>query len=324
MPPKRRNLPSLSALATFEIAAKHLSFTLAAAELHITQGAISQQIRGLEKTLGTPLFNRLHNTLALTPSGEQLLQSVIRGLDDISHAVELIAHPATDAPVITCAGTHAAIACWLQPYIDRFRVQHPTLRCVLLVSDEDDTLRNFDEVDISILCGNERCDVGEQLFYLFPECVEPVCSPAYLREHGALDAPQSLSSARLLALHRKHWASDAIGWRPLTWEDWFRANDVALPPPPATLVSNHYPLLLQAALNGDGVLLGWQHLVEAQVAAGRLCRPFARPLCVERGYYLKQNAHSADKPGVRSFIDFVLSDLRDSGLTAPAPTIAAG
>ncbi len=308
MLPKRRYLPSLGSFATFEVAAKHLSFTMAGAELNVTQAAISQQIRGLEKALGVTLFVRKHNSLELTREGEGLLKAVSRGLDDLCNGIDTILAPPAVA-VITCSGTNGAVACWLKPYVDRFRADHPDVRFVLLASDEDDALRNFDEVDVSVICGNERCDVGERLYYLFPETVEPMCSPDYLRKHGPFDDPKSLEHAHLLALHRTHWSADAIGWHALTWEDWFRAMDIAVSPLLPSLVSNNYPLLLDAAVNGDGVILGWHHLVKAQLEAGRLCRLFDKPLQVNRGYYLKLNAASRDKPYVLQFIDFLLSNV---------------
>ncbi|WP_404405185.1 LysR substrate-binding domain-containing protein [Pelagibacterium halotolerans] len=308
MLPKRRYLPSLGSFATFEVAAKHLSFTMAGTELNVTQAAISQQIRGLEKALGTTLFVRKHNSLELTPAGESLLRAVSRGLDNICDGIDAIVSP-PDVAVITCSGTNAAVACWLQPFVEQFRAHNPDVRFVMLASDEDDALRNFDEVDVSIICGNERCDVGERLYYLFPETVEPMCSPQYLKTHGPFDGPNSLERADLLELHRTHWSANAIGWHPVTWEDWCRATGVAISLPVPSLVTNNYPLLLDAAVNGGGVILGWHHLVNTHLSAGRLCRLFDAPLQVDRGYYLKLNAASLERPLVRQFIDFVLSGL---------------
>ncbi|ASM75058.1 MULTISPECIES: LysR family transcriptional regulator [Roseobacteraceae] len=308
MLPKRRYLPSLGSFATFEVAAKHLSFTTAATELNVTQAAISQQIRGFEKALGVTLFTRKHNSLELTPAGESLLRSVSQGLDNICDGIGAILSP-PDVAVITCSGTNASVAGWLKPFVNQFRADNPDVNFALLASDEDDALRNFDEVDISVICGNERCEVGERLYYLFPETVEPMCSPAYLKEHGPLDDPGSLAQARLLDLHRTHWTANAIGWHPVTWDDWCRATNVSVSLSVPYLVSNNYPLLLDAAVAGEGVILGWHHLVKSQLDAGRLCRLFDKPLQVDRGYYLKQNAASLDKPHVLQFIDFILSRL---------------
>lgn len=305
---KRRYLPSLGTFATFEVAAKHLSFTLAGEELHVTQAAISQQIRGLEKALETRLFHRKHNGLELTPAGESLLRSVSRGLDHICDGVDALGSPQAGA-AIACSGTHAAVSRWLKPYADRFRAANPEARFVLLASDEDDALRNFDDVDVSVICGNERCDVGDRLYYLFPEVVEPLCSPDYHRRAGPFDGPGSLAGADLLELHRKHWSDDAIGWRPFTWENWFEAKGLPAPPIAPSLVSNSYGLLMDAAVSGEGVILGWHHLVKDDVEAGRLRPLFDDPLRVGREYYLKLNTASLDKPHVREFVDFILGDL---------------
>ncbi|ACL58145.1 LysR substrate-binding domain-containing protein [Methylobacterium nodulans] len=308
---KRRYLPSLGSFAAFEVAAKHLSFTLAGNELNVTQAAISQQIRGLEKSLGATLFVRKHNSLELTSNGQQLLSAVSDGLDIICHAINGL-NASSGPPVITCSGTLAAIACWLKPFVDRFRSERSDVRFVLLASDEDDTLRNFDEVDLSFIFGNERCEVGECLYYLFPEVVQPVCSPAYLERHGPFPDAQSLGRADLLELHRKHWTAEAIGWHPITWASWFHANGLDMPHFSPIMTSNNYPLLLNAAVKGEGVVLGWRHLVRSLVDEGALCVLFDAPLRVDRGYYLKVNRASLDKPHVQEFIDFVLMNLADS------------
>lgn len=305
---KRRHLPPLGALATFEVAAKHLSFTLAGNELNVTQAAISQQIRGLEKALGTALFVRKHNRLALTSSGEAILSAVSGGLDLICDALNTFNNPA-EVPVITCSGTNAASTYWLKPYMDRFCALHPDVRFVLLASDEDDTLRNFDEVDVSFICGNERCDVGETLHYLFPEVVEPVCSPDYLHRHGPFPSPAAVADAELLTLHQKHWSSEAIGWFPITWNDWFSANRVEGPERLPRMVSNSYPILIEAAVAGQGFVLGWHHIVKSLVAEGRLVMPFNLPLRVDRGNYLKVNKASLGKPLVQEFLKFILGDV---------------
>jgi DNA-binding transcriptional LysR family regulator len=308
MPTKRRYLPSLGSFATFEVAAKHLSFTLASNELHVTQAAISQQVRGLEKALGVTLFARKHNSLELTSDGMRLLSAVSRGLDTICDAIEEFQQPANTA-IITCSGTNAAVSCWFKPYVDRFQTSRKDVKFVLLASDEDDTLRNFDEVDISFICGNERCEVGELLYFLFPEIVDPVCNPTYLERHGPYPDPGSLRDADLLELHRKHWASEAIGWLPITWDDWFRSRGIELVTKPPAMISNNYSLLVESAVAGEGIVLGWRHLVRSHVQEGKLCRIFDEPFCVDRGNYLKVNKASLDKPYVQEFVDFILGDL---------------
>lgn len=304
---KRRYLPSLGSFATFETAAKHLSFTLASSELNVTQAAVSQQIRGLEKALGVALFVRKRNGVELTVEGQHLLLAVTSSLNAICDVISEFEEP-EDTVVITCSGTNAAIAYWFKPLVARFCATHPGLKFVLLASDEDDTLRNFDEVDISLICGNERTEVGELLYYLFPEVVEPICSPDYLRRRGPFSDPASLAEADLLELHRKHWASEAIGWFPITWSDWFHASGFEPPTQIPSLVSNNYMLLIEAAIAGEGVILGWRHLIRSQVATGKLSVLFNTPLRVDRGNYLKVNKASLERPYIQEFIDFIIGD----------------
>jgi DNA-binding transcriptional LysR family regulator len=305
-PVRRRHLPSLGAMATFEVAAKHLSFTLAAKELNITQGAVSQQIRLLEKALGVGLFVRKHNALDLTPAGADLFVAVAAGLDTISAGVGLM-QPATQPETVTISATNGMAAYWLKPLIDSFRADHPTVGFVILASDEDDTMRNYAGVDLSLLCGNERCEVGEELHFLFPEAAQPVCAPAYFAAHGPFPDAQSLNGANLLHLHERHWSADAIGWQPLGWEQWFRAQGGRWNRGPASLSTNKVAILIEAALAGEGVMLGWRHMVTRYLADGRLVLAHPAVITAGRGNFLRCHAAARQRPAVARFVDHLLT-----------------
>jgi DNA-binding transcriptional LysR family regulator len=307
-PVRRRHLPSLGALATFEVAAKHLSFTLAARELNITQGAVSQQIRLLEKALEVELFTRKHNALDLTRAGADLFAAVGAGLDTISAGVGLL-HPDTAPQTVTISATDAMAAYWLKPLIDSFRAAHPAVGFVVLASDEDDTLRNYSGVDLSLLCGNERCEVGEVLHYLFPEVAQPVCSPAYLADHGPFPDADSLNRANLLHLHERHWSANAIGWQPLGWEEWFRAQGSRWAKDTASLTTNKVVLLIEAAIAGEGVMLGWHHMIRAHLADGRLIYAHPATLSAGRGNFLKCQTAALERPAVARFVEHLLASL---------------
>lgn len=313
MPPiKRRYLPSLGSFATFEVAAKHLSFTLAARELNVTQGAISQQVRLLERALGVELFLRKHNALELTPEGISLYAAVSDGLDTISAAVSVLA--GEDGPeTITISATDGMASFWLKPLIDSFRQSHPEIGFVVLASDADDTLRNYSEVDLSILCGNERCEVGEELHFLFPEVAQPVCTPAFLEAHGPFDDAASLNRVNLLHLHDRHWSAEAIGWQPLGWKEWFRAQGATWAGAPFSLSTNKVNLLMAATLAGEGVMLGWQHMVRAPIRDGRLVLAHPGPLTIGRGNFLNCRQKSLKRPGVAAFVDHMLASLKQQG-----------
>ena len=310
MPPiKRRYLPSLGSFATFEVAAKHLSFTLAARELNVTQGAISQQVRLLERALGVDLFLRKHNALELTPEGISLYAAVSDGLDRISAGVSVIA--GDDGPeTITVSATDGMASFWLKPLIDSFRDSHPDIGFVVLASDADDTLRNYSEVDLSILCGNERCEVGEELHFLFPEVAQPVCTPDFLEAHGPFDDADSLNLVNLLHLHDRHWSADAIGWQPLGWKEWFQAQGATWAGRPFSLSTNKVNLLMAATLAGEGVMLGWQHMIRAPLRQGRLVLAHPGQLTIGRGNFLNCRQKSLRRPGVAAFVDHMLASLK--------------
>ncbi|MBT9246052.1 LysR family transcriptional regulator (plasmid) [Gemmobacter fulvus] len=308
-PVRRRHLPSLGALATFEVAAKHLSFTLAAKELNITQGAVSQQIRLLEKALEVDLFIRKHNALELTAAGRNLFGAVAAGLDAISAGLGML-QPETQPETVTISATNGMAAYWLKPLINRFRADHPTVGFVILASDEDDTMRNYSGVDLSLLCGNERSEVGEELHYLFPEVAQPVCAPAYLASHGPFEEAASLNHANLLHLHERHWSADAIGWQPLGWEEWFRAQGTRWERGPSSLSSNKVALLIEAALAGEGVMLGWQHMVNAHLADGRLVLAHPAQITAGRGNFVRCQTAALQRPAVARFVEHLLQSLK--------------
>jgi len=310
MPPiiRRRHLPSLGSFATFEVAAKHLSFTLAARELHVTQGAVSQQIRLLETALETPLFIRKHNALELTEAGKALQDSVTAGLDTITAGVAAIS--SGDEPqVVTISATDGMARFWLAPLIRSFRDEHPDVGFVVLASDADDTLRNYAQVDVAILCGNERCEVGEELHFLFPEVAQPVCSPDYLKAYGPFSSAESLNDANLLHLHDSHWSADAIGWQPLGWAEWFRAQGAAWAKAPSSLTTNKVGLLMEAALAGEGVMLGWHHMLGRHLADGSLVFAHPATITVGRGNFLNYRKGALRRPAVSRFVTHLLDSL---------------
>lgn len=307
---RRRHLPSLGALATFEVAAKHLSFTLAARELNITQGAVSQQMRLLERALEVPLFVRKHNALELTRAGSDLFGAVAAGLDTISAGVGLL-QPDTLPQTVTISATDGMSAYWLKPLIDSFRLMHPTVGFVILASDEDDTLRNYSGVDLALLCGNERCEVGEVLHFLFPEVATPVCSPACLAAQGPFPDAESLNRANLLHLHERHWSADAIGWQPMGWEEWFRAQGARWAKEASSLSTNKVALLIEAAVAGEGVMLGWEHMIRRHIADGTLVCAHPAPLTAGRGNFLKCQSAALERPAVARFVEHLLGSLGD-------------
>lgn len=311
MPPfKRRHMPSLGAFATFEVAAKHLSFTLAGKELNVTQGAISQQIRQLESALDTQLFLRKHNALELTDAGRLLLGSVTQGLDTISASVQAITG-AEDAQQVTISATDAMARYWLAPRIRAFRERYPEVGFTVLASDSDDTFRNYARTDMSLLCGNERSQAGEEMHFLFAEIAQPVCTPEFLERHGPFRTPEQLNSVNLLHLHDSHWSAEAIGWHPLGWAEWFKAQGAQIQQASSSLSSNKVSLLLEACLTGEGVMLGFPHLIEQHLNNGKLVTAHEGTVSAGRGNFLICRPSSLQRPEVALFRNALLEGMTD-------------
>ena len=277
-----RRMPSMTALVAFEAAGRHRNFSRAAEELHVSQAAVSRQIRKLEERLGLTLFERLHRSVALTAAGERLLQAVEFGFDHIADAVTQVRQVQEERHVAVAANNAVAFY-WLRPRVTAFQQEHPEIRLAILAQDADPAL-DGEEVDIAIRYGGGQWPDAESLI-LFEEALFPVCSPDYAREHR-FQGPQDLLDAALLYM-------DPQGPEWVTWSEWLRARGVSpddrLPP---GVTFNSYPVLLQAAVEGQGVALGTDHLVDHLLEDGTLVRPLDDDYRTGRGYYLALPAGS--------------------------------
>lgn len=253
-------LPPLQTLRAFEAAARLASFTRAADELALTQGAISRQIRHLEQRLGVSLFVRGDRGVRMTPAGARYEVAVRDALERVAGATAEIAG-AVEHGAITVGATSAIASLWLMPRLTGFRQLEPDLDIRVLASDRDSE-RASEEVDLVIEYAR-RPLTGEGVRRLFEGEIFPVCSPEYLRGRAAPGAPSDLPGETLLALDDDH--PDWMGW-----SEWLSELGVAGGPVRRPVRINNYPALLQAAVAGQGIALGWRHLVDDYLAAGSL------------------------------------------------------
>lgn len=271
----RRRLPPLSSLLAFEAAGRHGNFTAAGRELNVTQAAISRQIQVLEGFLGLPVFLRRHRAVRLTPEGERLHQAVTMSLEHIARlAGDLRQSAARQA--ITLGATIGFATFWLMPLLNRFRAEEPGLDLRLMASDSVIDLE-ADGVDLAVRYGSGHWPPLEAS-HLFGDEIFPVCSPDFRQAHPVA-AAADLTGLPLLAL-------EAVDPSWMTWETWLKAAGVAAPPAPRRLVYNNYPLLVQAAVDGQGVALGWRHFVDPLLAEGRLVRLLDLSVVTDFGFYL--------------------------------------
>lgn len=297
----KKRLPSPNAVLTFEAAARHLSFTRASVELFVSQAAVSRQIRRLEERLGTELFRRKHRALELTEDGSRLYNAVTLGLGHIANAMDEIVGSGHEQ--IQIATTVAFATYWFAPRLSRFRASYPGADVRVLASDRDQD-QLTDAVDLALICGH-RDVPGWTMTRLFPEVVFPVCSPAYVESHP-VSGPRDLPEHTLLHLDRQHW--DDVGWTPVDWTLWLGKFGIEYEPPHPIITFNNYPMLVDAALNGEGIALGWRHLSERHLAKGWLVRPIDEEWDFERSYYLAFHQRTAPSPELLALHDWLLNE----------------
>ncbi|MFS8047581.1 transcriptional regulator GcvA [Rhizobium sp. BR 314] len=288
-----RRLPPLGALRAFEAGARHMSFTGAAAELCVTQAAISHQVRQLEEWLGVRLFERRGHTLQLTTKGAAYLPELTDALDRMSAAtMRLREHE--DGPLrITVLPSFAS--CWLVPRLGRFRSRYPEID-LRLTSSAD--LWNFmdDSFDIGIRSGLGRWH-GLRSELIARETLSPVCSPAMVTGSPPLREPSDLRHARLLHDTPKDG-----------WSRWLEHAGVTGVDAGAGLTFNDAGLMLQAAVNGEGVALGRLVLAADWLAKGRLVRPFEIALPNDYSYWLVYPRLALERPDVVAFRTWLLAE----------------
>lgn len=272
----KHRLPPLDPLIAFEAAARLLSFTRAGEELHLSQAAISQQIRSLEESLQVKLFTRSHRAVQLTNEGREYQHTVSTVLKQLAGATMDIRNVEfAQQLVIGCDESFAAR--WLGPRFDTLRRLLPDVALRIVASDDYGESLGA-EVQVAVLHGDGHWP-GFEAFRLFDEEVFPVCSPDYDHAGAGDDWVGWLLQAQLIDLADSHW-----NW--MNWRLWLGGNDIDEPLGHRRLQINSYPLLIEAACQGQGVALGWRHLVDDLVAQGRLLRPVERSLVTEFGYYL--------------------------------------
>lgn len=248
----KRRLPNLNALSCFEAAGRHLSFTRAADELCVTQGAVSRQIRELEIALGVALFRRGHRSVEMTDDGKRYHHAVTVALEHLADATgDVVARPAERQ--VTVAATAAIAMYWLMPRLPGLGARFPDIAVKVLASDMDLSALE-DGFEIGIQFGHGRWP-GLESIVLGPGEIVPVCSPRFLAGRPPFQRPEELLDQPLLQLD-----DERMDW--VGWPAWFRAAGIKPPYPAPALRVNNYTLLNKAAFEGHGVALGMKHLVD--------------------------------------------------------------
>jgi LysR family transcriptional regulator, glycine cleavage system transcriptional activator len=293
-------LPSLNGLRAFEAAARHLSFTNAAAELNVTQTAISHQIRRLEQELGIRLFVRQNRSLVLTPEARDYLPGVRAAFNDLRLATDRLLRKDNDH-VLTVSTLASLAAKWLLPRLSAFQEAHPGIDVRITTSS---TLVDFKggDVDTAIRYGRGRWP-GLRADWLTADELFPVCSPALLGGNRPLKCPEDLAHYTLL--HSSGGYDD-------DWRLWLTA--AGLPTNISEQPGLTFDLILmtvQAAIDGIGVAMGRTSYVEADIAKGRLVVPFKITLPADAGFYLVSPEARADSPKLAAFRQWLAASVQN-------------
>lgn len=293
-------LPPLNALRAFESAGRQLSFSQAAAELHVTPGAISQQIRILEDFLETRLFKRMNRSIVLTDAGQLFLPLISGGFAQFSEAMAIVREMRSDGP-LTITSAPSFVSKWLIPRLQKFKAEHPDIDVRI---DTSDRLVDFlhEDIDVGIRFGNGEYPELETV-YLFSFDLIPVCSPGLLARGGGLDCVSDLKNYTLL--HSNYDELDP-GWP--DWAMWLKvvgADDVDAS---HGIYFNQSDLLFQAAMEGQGVALLANVMAEPEIKAGRLLQPFTTRLPVKMNYHLVTSPQKARIDKVVAFREWILAE----------------
>ena len=272
----RFKLPPANGLVVFEAAARHLNFTHAARELRVTQAAVSRQIHGLEDHLGVALFRRLPRALQLTPAGRRLQAAVTMGLEHVANTAVDLRRARADGD-LTVATSVTFASYWLMSRVAQFRVAHPEVELRLVAAAPVADLATA-RIDLAVRYGRGTWPNVEAVHLLDNE-VFPICAPDYFDGRPAPAAPGDLLDETLLHLvqHDRNW---------VTWGKWLEAVGVDQKPSQRGLEFDNYLLLIQAALDGQGIALGGGRLAGDFLARGALVRPIETTMKSEQSFYL--------------------------------------
>ena len=285
-----RRLP-LTALRSFEATARHLSMKDAAAELGVTAGAVSQQIRSIEEHIKVDLFIRSHRQLALTGDGSSLYRTLRRNFAEIERALDEITAALPSAKIRLRIPPSLTIR-WLVPRLASFYGQYPGFDVEFASGVAVDGLPD-DDVDFACRVGKGEWE-GLESIMLFRDAFVPVCSPAMGRKVAGLS--DALAYPWLHSMMRM----DA-------WSIWLKASGAGDVVAKTELRFANAALACQAAQEGVGIAMAQHAYVTADLRAGSLVVPFGQPVQTQMGYFLVCSSHNAQIPKNRVFVEWLKS-----------------
>jgi len=294
-----RRIAPLNPLRAFESAARHLSFTQAADELCVTQGAVSRSVKALEDYFGEPLFERCHNGLLLSEKSDMLAHRLTDIFDRLSEATAEF-HGRTRVPVLTVRTYTSFMIGLLLPNLANFQMLHPKVK-VRLVSGTDLVELSRSQEDVRIRYGHGQWrDVESTL--LFRDQLRPVCSPKLL-DPAKRPYPVEVLKDHVL-LHQEFRRKD--------WPDWLACAKGEHITPKGNITFEELSVAYQAAISGSGMVMAQRHYFTREIAEGQLFEPFDTTLHRDLGYYVTIPHERRDLPQVILFRDWLVKMFRNA------------
>lgn len=305
-------MPSLRAIRSFVAAARYQNFTRAAEALCVTQAAISRQVRELEQSLGTPLFKRVGSAVELTAAGSIFFDSAQLSFINIAQAAERIrsgtATTARRSLTLCCSPAFSAL--WMSHRLALFLSANPNIDINLVTTQNFLSMEPGVSPDIYIT-KQPRIKDHYLSTPLFHDVIYPVCTPQYLEEHPDISTLKGLKD-RATLLNLSPYGRSQVAEH-IDWGVWMAIHhhDVGLTLNEGSRYfnANDYNMLIQMALNHQGVALGWDHLVTPLLEDGRLVKPVVEQVVLEEArHYLCYREDKADNEEIKRFRDWLTAE----------------
>lgn len=295
---QRLNSFQLSKLHTFEVAARHSSFSLAAEELSMTPSAISHRINGLEDELGIQLFKRSHRKISLTTEGKRIYLSLKQSLNTLNQEIFEVRNGEVSG-TLTIYSRPSFAQCWLVPRIYKFKELHPAIELKILTGNENINFCGYG-IDIAIYFDDKT---PKKLWYqeIMSETIVPVCTPNYAKKHDLVGKVQNLHKCTLLHDNQAWDYESNLD----EWESWAKTYDIESIKQIPSISFDRSDLAVIAAINNAGVAMGRHSLVQKKIKSGELIQPFSeKTVSCQQRYYVTtlQNQHSKQ---IELFLDWL-------------------
>lgn len=298
------NLTSSRALLLFESAARLGSFSRAAKEMSVGQPAISHGIRQLEDVLGVRLFKRQPRGVELTEAGTRLAARLQNGYAEIRAGIQDVLAMSEGNERVTIMVSTSMASYWLMPRVADFKRQHPEIDLRCITQDTDRDVRGGD-YDLCIPLGHGRWP-GFQAWQFTEEEIFAVCSPAYLQKIPPVTGASDLLSHDLLILEERYESR-------FDWRSWFKRVGVETSRPIDGAASNDYSIVLQAAIAGQGIALGWRHIVEPLFQSGALVKATPESVRTDHPFCIIAPESLPLRPAVAALRDWLIAQMSGGG-----------